>query len=175
MHNGCALFEHGVQVCYTTASECGAKVIAGAINGAHQGDDNSPHVIIFATGHHTGCTHQDWDNLKNMNLSVPKGTRIIFQDFQLQHFAGSTTGEYMGSTNLSCQASLDAVPEVRKVELESAIPTITALGWTHLETYHIDEHAGRFHAEGPGNGKDCTHWMMPGVPDGWAKLLYQII
>jgi hypothetical protein len=55
------------------------------------------------------------------------------------------------------------------------ISMVKRLGWRVLETYEEDKKAFGYHIgmkAGSSKLLDCTHWLVPGVPDVWtAKLL----
>mmetsp|Transcript_58308 Transcript_58308/g.181124 ORF Transcript_58308/g.181124 Transcript_58308/m.181124 type:complete len:98 (+) Transcript_58308:878-1171(+) len=83
------------------------------------------------------------------------------------------TGEFIGSTSKPCVKSFSKPSEIRQAEYTSAEPILRYLNWTTLSTYKYEAELGDLHSTGLGNGYDCTHWLMPGVPDTWAKVLYQ--
>jgi len=111
---------------------------------------------------------------------------LVFKEMEASHFP-TASGLYDGRANRSnwfCKSinDSDPLPPLRALELKVGLPIMKQLGWHMLSTFDDDyEGAANLHAthaKMPGrkiNPIDCTHWMLPGVPDIWASKLLRFI
>lgn len=174
MMEGCAMFKHGVEVCYALHASC-AAVKAGEAIKHLKTDSASKNILVLGSGHHKQCEDHDWEALQHKPPTFPKNTKVVYSDFTPQHFSESPDGHYVGASKQECKASVTE-GTARQVEVAKAVPVIQSLGWSRLETFRVNQENGKFHSSLAGVGgkeKDCTHWMMPGMPDVWTKLLIQ--
>ncbi|KAK4342244.1 hypothetical protein RND71_038060 [Anisodus tanguticus] len=63
-----------------------------------------------------------------------------------------------------------------ELELEKVLKTMSKLyirliNITRLSQHRSDGHQSIY----SGNGMDCIHWYLPGVPDAWNQLLYHLL
>ena len=50
--------------------------------------------------------------------------------------------------------------------LHKLLPNVGFLRTARLSGQRIDAHPG---------GRDCQHWMLPGIPDLWNRLLFNYV
>jgi len=177
MESGCSTFQHGVEVCFADHPGCAATKLGDSVKDFLNKDKTARNVIVVGTGHHGHCKPEQWTAFHKTPPKFPANTKVVFNDFVPQHFSENADGHFplTGQSNNDCLATVE-VSEDRKVELDKAITAVESAGWSRLETYNLNAGNGKFHASlagVPGKGKDCTHWLMPGMPDVWTKMLIQ--
>lgn len=100
-------------------------------------------VVVFSTGHHDDCPDSARaDLLNSRGQFVDQTSRVIFQNFQLQHFnTPAGDGAYSKELHLSfegmihdCASSFEQTSPTKRQEEEAAAPVLEALGWSRLQT-----------------------------------------
>lgn len=165
--------------------------------------------MIFHSGHHSnaatlerlwGGTAGPSDAVNSTLMTAARmaafsrakatGTRLIFQEFEEQHFPGGGAydaakhkgvGGLKQCEQLEAQKELSARGPPRRmidVERELVHPYVCASGGAILKTNDYSRAAWWGHtysARTPSGTADCTHWCMPGVPDVWTHMLMSLI
>ncbi|XP_027077960.1 protein trichome berefringence-like 7 [Coffea arabica] len=161
-------------------------------------------VLIFNSGQWwvpgklfgTGCYFQIGNSLK-LGMSIgtafrtalgtwsswvdtminPNRTRVFFRTFEPSHWSGDETLRLCNMTSqpLSETEGKDSSPfsdTVFDVVKNMAVP-VTVLHITPLSAFRRDAHVGIW-SDKP-NMSDCSHWCLPGVPDIWNEILFQLL
>ncbi|GKV45313.1 hypothetical protein SLEP1_g52418 [Rubroshorea leprosula] len=65
---------------------------------------------------------------------------------------------------------------VQKTSIEAVTDLVKFFDTTNLSLFRKDGHPSKFNDKGAaGEGVDCIHWCVPGVPDTWNEILYNLI
>ncbi|XP_068643731.1 protein trichome birefringence-like 5 isoform X2 [Aristolochia californica] len=119
---------------------------------------------------------------ENMNS---EGKLVFYRGYSTAHFRGGdwdSGGTCNGETKPIMNGTfLDTYPEkmkiVEEVIHEMRVPAIL-LNVTRMTNFRKDGHPsvyGKIRPEGQkvsSRKQDCSHWCLPGVPDGWNELIY---
>lgn len=190
MQDSCALFSNNVKVCYNLKVQCAADAVIEGLNIAKHDilydKKVTRTVLVFAETHHDGCSEEAWSSLPARIQQMRRGQGmdrvfqnldVVFKDFSPQHFqTDAGNGTFVKWTDSQCIQSLENAPRTKREQETFVHPVLQELGWSRLRTYDNDAEHGDLHSEMAWTNddkNDCTHWLMPGVPDTWAKQLYR--
>lgn len=113
----------------------------------------------------------------------PAKVKVFFQGISPSHYNGSLWDEpsakscvrqttpVAGSTY---PGGLPPAVAVLKSVLSTIKKPVTLLDITTLSLLRKDGHPSIYGLGGP-TGMDCSHWCLPGVPDTWNEILYNLI
>lgn len=149
------------------------KTKAG-INYYQEGDQIHPQLHVNKAFHRALSTWASWvDNYIN-----PRKTRIFFASSAPSHFRGglwNTGGNCkeafrpMTGTFSSQYSEKDLMAEEIMRQMKNPV---TLLNITGLSDLRPDGHPSIYGRKSSNGIQDCSHWCLPGVPDGWNELLY---
>lgn len=169
------------------------------LDGMHAQHGAGSHTyVVMSNGVHYLCREADWfrlnatykQALKGMALPRSKLT-VVYKDLDAQHFP-TPGGEYYKKEDLArgfrsrgwfCRATQAGDPpqNQRNMELRTSLPVVRRLGWQVLKTFDFtkadghDLHSTTAWVTSSERPVDCTHWMLPGVPDVWSDKLLRLI
>ncbi|GLT38041.1 hypothetical protein SLA2020_123120 [Shorea laevis] len=125
-----------------------------------------------------------WADWVNTNIN-PKNTTVFFQGLSPTHYDGKKWNESkadrcLGQTEpvLGTTYPGGIPPElaVQKTSIVAVTDLVKFFDTTNLSLFRKDGHPSKFNVKGAaGNGVDCIHWCVPGVPDTWNEILYNLI
>ncbi|GLT40325.1 hypothetical protein SLA2020_144680 [Shorea laevis] len=124
-----------------------------------------------------------WAGWVRANIN-PQNTTVFFQGLSPTHYNGSMWNETkadkcIGQTEpvLGTKYPGGIPPElaVQKGAIESLSDVVKFFDTTNLSLFCKDGHPSKFNPNGATGGVDCLHWCLPGVPDTWNEILYNLI
>lgn len=103
------------------------------------------------------------------NRSPYKGTPI-FVTFSPVHERGYCNYQAPFTNSFNAEKMLMSfnMPAAKKQITVLKRSRIRVAEVTYMSLLRADAHLGL-------NGKDCSHWCLPGVPDNWADVIYNIL
>ncbi|XP_047178939.1 protein trichome birefringence-like 41 isoform X2 [Vigna umbellata] len=113
----------------------------------------------------------------------PTKVKVFFQGISPSHYNGSLWNEPSAKTCLRQQTpvpgstypgGLPPAVAVLKGVLRTIKTPVRLLDITTLSLLRKDGHPSIYGLGGP-TGMDCSHWCLPGVPDTWNEILYNLI
>lgn len=164
-------FRNGVTVTYRKRTT--ETLPANAI---HSSDDSEDTIFVFSQPRLKPCDQDCWKALGKLRISR---ATVIMKEYSIQHFLNpGTDGQYrLGQNGQRCGAvAQDPIERVQEVTV--GIPIVQSKGrnWHVLRTYEeIDKPSWMMHSAEVPIGLDCTHWLLPGVPDVWVSKLMKLL
>lgn len=113
----------------------------------------------------------------------PAKTSVFFQGISPSHYNGTLWNESNAKSCLSQKVpvlgstypgGLPPALTVLKRVLNTIKKPVKLLDITNLSLLRKDGHPSIYGLGRP-TGMDCSHWCLPGVPDTWNELLYNLI
>ncbi|GFP96667.1 protein trichome birefringence-like 38 [Phtheirospermum japonicum] len=98
----------------------------------------------------------------------PAVTKVFFQGISPSHYKCS--GQQQPSAASASQANTPLEAQIVYDVLRTIKKPVTLLDITAMSQLRIDAHPSVY--GGAGNGDDCSHWCLAGLPDTWNQLLY---
>ncbi|GJP58183.1 hypothetical protein CLOP_g22656 [Closterium sp. NIES-67] len=98
-----------------------------------------------------------------------KGTAVFFT-FSPVHEKAFCNVARPFDTNVNSDKTLMSfiLPAMKKQVTVMKRSTMRVAEVTYMSAMRPDAHLGL-------NGRDCSHWCLPGVPDAWSDVLYNIL
>ena len=204
MRSGCVTFQHDVRVCYEWNTECKAPFVVYGdfrkwLDGQVAKHGAGTHTyVLMSNGLHQLCREADWFSLNATYERSMKGAAIpasrftvIYKDLDAQHFP-TPGGGYLKQEDRArgwtsrgwyCRAAQAADPPQRQrnMELRTSLPVVQRLGWQVLRQFEAskadghDLHSTTAPVAESIHPVDCSHWMLPGVPDVWTDRLLRML
>ncbi|KAI9083635.1 hypothetical protein K1719_034577 [Acacia pycnantha] len=139
--------------------------------------------------------YRDMDRMKAFHIALstwaswvdthmnPSKVKLFFQGISPSHYNGTLWNEPSAKSCVGQQTPVagstypgglpPAVAVLRSVLAKMKNP-VTLLDITTLSLLRKDGHPSMYGLNGP-TGLDCSHWCLPGVPDTWNQILYNLI
>ncbi|KAF1866460.1 hypothetical protein Lal_00017843 [Lupinus albus] len=123
-----------------------------------------------------------WGAWVDANIN-PTKVKVFFQGISPSHYNGSLwnepsakscVGEMNPVAGSTYPGGLPPAVTVLKNVLRTIKKPVTLLDITTLSLLRKDGHPSIYGLGGP-TGMDCSHWCLPGVPDTWNEILYNLI
>ncbi|XP_027342958.1 protein trichome birefringence-like 41 [Abrus precatorius] len=113
----------------------------------------------------------------------PRKVRVFFQGTSPTHFDGkdwnkpneSCNGQQTPLPGSTYPAGLPPALGVLKNVLSRMKKPVTLLDITTLSQLRIDGHPSIYFGDVGSTGSDCIHWCLPGIPDTWNQIFYNLI
>ncbi|KAL3508797.1 hypothetical protein ACH5RR_028198 [Cinchona calisaya] len=114
----------------------------------------------------------------------PAKTTVFFQGISPSHYNGTDWNEPTAKSCLGQKeplvgstypGGLPPALRVLKRVLNTIKKPVKLLDITNLSLLRKDGHPSIYGLGGTAGGMDCSHWCLPGVPDTWNELLYNLI
>ena len=178
----CLPFAHDVLLCYVTAGKSNELqmprpwILSGRLRAALQPSD----IVLVNVGVHfdaasAAATH--YQQLVGPLIDKTKSTPplVIYRESAPQHFSGGRyppTDRNGGCVPLVTDR-LDGPSESVSNRYNRLINPIAEKSGTPI--LRIWSASAPYYKEHLGPPKDCTHWILPGVPDYWSGQLYRML
>jgi len=185
--NGKANCPQGSQHCYLSSSCIPfPSNVTVCFSSSNRGYTLPTDTVVLNFGLHMFSSKQLEETLKK--FLIPSNATVIWRETSLQHFLTSD-----GAWPISGRSQLDKtncgkirdrndiyVGETYRRNL-NVTNIFASLGHRCLYTveYAIDFHFGHINQQSRQDANqnvyDCTHWCLPGMPDLWSKILYNML
>ncbi|CAN6444296.1 unnamed protein product [Victoria cruziana] len=135
-----------------------------------------------------GMAMRTWAGWIDRNVNATK-TSVFFRSISPEHkgekqWCYNRTQPHMDESNIE-QFTPPTTALIEKIIGEMKIP-VKYLNITRLSQYRVDAHTsvytvkrGKLLTEQqrrkPSMYADCSHWCLPGLPDTWNEILYQML
>ncbi|GLU18023.1 hypothetical protein SLE2022_343460 [Rubroshorea leprosula] len=124
-----------------------------------------------------------WARWVKANIN-PQKTTVFFQGASPTHYNGSMWNEPKADKCIGqTQPVLGTIypggipPElgVQKKVLSTVSNLVKVFDTTYMSLFRKDGHPSKYNPGGNTGGVDCLHWCLPGLPDTWNEILYNLI
>jgi len=177
----CLVFAHEVLLCYVTAGKANELhsppwILAGRLRQALLPSD----VVLLNVGLHfsESAAAKQYEQLagplmRSSRAVDAKPPLVIYRETSPQHFSGGAYPPVDTSVRgcVPLPSRVEAAP--RRNRYNEAINPLAA--HDGVPVLRIWQSSSLMHGEHLSPPDDCTHWILPGVPDHWTEELYAML